>query len=73
MAVAEERENLAEIENARSAVVDAESEVPKAIAEAFHNGRLSIMDYYSLRNVQADTDMRKSIAQSSGGVIGSNK
>ncbi|PQO30562.1 hypothetical protein C5Y96_13910 [Blastopirellula marina] len=73
MAVAEERENLAEIENARSAVVDAESEVPKAISEAFRNGRLSIMDYYSLRNVQADTDMRKSIALSSGTGTTSNK
>lgn len=65
MAVAEERENLAEIENARAMVVDAEADVPKAIAEAFRSGQLSIMDYYSLRNVQADTDMRKSIAQTS--------
>lgn len=73
MAVAEERENLAEIENARSMLVDAEAEVPKAIAEAFQTGRLSIMDYYSLRNVQADTDMRKSIAMSSGGSTNSNK
>ncbi|GAA4433558.1 flotillin-like protein FloA [Bremerella cremea] len=73
MAVAEERENLAEIENARSMLVDAEAEVPKAIAEAFQTGRLSIMDYYSLRNVQADTDMRKSIAISSGGSTNSNK
>jgi len=62
MAVAEERENLAEIENARAMVVEAEAEVPKAISEAFQSGQLSIMDYYSLRNVQADTDMRKSIA-----------
>lgn len=72
MAVAEERENLAEIENARAMLVDAEADVPKAISEAFRTGRLSIMDYYSLRNVQADTDMRKAIALSSGG-SGSSK
>ncbi|PQO33539.1 flotillin-like protein FloA [Blastopirellula marina] len=73
MAVAEERENLAEIENARAMVVDAESEVPKAIAEAFRSGQLSIMDYYSLRNVQADTDMRKSIATSSNSATSTQK
>ncbi|MEX0794732.1 MAG: flotillin-like protein FloA [Pirellulaceae bacterium] len=67
MAVAAERENLAEIENARSAFVEAEAEIPKAMAEAFHSGRLGIIDYYELRNVQADTEMRKSIALSSSG------
>lgn len=73
MAVAEERENLAEIENAKAMVVDAEAEVPKAISEAFRSGRLSIMDYYSLRNVQADTDMRKSIALSSNAPAAATK
>ncbi|EAQ77193.1 flotillin-like protein FloA [Blastopirellula marina] len=65
MAVAAERENMAEIENAKAVLVEAEAEVPLAMAEAFQSGRLGIMDYYSLRNVQADTDMRKSIALSS--------
>ncbi len=65
MAVAAEQENTASIEESRAAVVAAEAEVPQAIAESFQNGRLSIMDYYKLRNVQADTDMRKSIATTS--------
>ncbi len=63
-AVAEEQEKIAEMEKSRAAVVDAEAAVPKAVAEAFNSGRLNIMDYYRLRNVQADTDMRKSIAAS---------
>ena len=42
---------------------EAEAEIPRAISEAFRQGNLGIMDYYNLRNVQADTDMRKSIAQ----------
>jgi uncharacterized protein YqfA (UPF0365 family) len=62
MAVANEQEMIAEMEQSRAAVVDAEAQVPKAIAEAFREGTLGIMDYYKLRNVQADTDMRKSIA-----------
>ena len=63
MAVAAEQEQFAEIEHARSVVLDAEAEVPKAMAEAFRSGRLGIMDYYKLRNIQADTDMRRSIAK----------
>jgi len=55
MAVAKEQEM-------RARVVEAESEVPLAIAEAFRNGKLGIMDYYRLRNLQADTDMRDNIA-----------
>jgi uncharacterized protein YqfA (UPF0365 family) len=46
--------------------VAAEAEVPKAMAEAFESGRLGIFDYYKLRNVQADTDMRRTIA---GGAV----
>ena len=65
MAVAAEQEKTASIEESRAAVVEAEAEVPKAMAEAFQSGRLGIMDYYKLRNVQADTDMRKSIATTS--------
>jgi uncharacterized protein YqfA (UPF0365 family) len=62
MAVAAEQEKIASIEQSRAAVVEAEADVPKAMADAFRSGRLGIMDYYKLRNVQADTDMRKSIA-----------
>jgi uncharacterized protein YqfA (UPF0365 family) len=65
MAVAQERENIAKIEESRAALTEAEAEVPKAIAEAFRRGKLGIMDFYKLRNVQADTDMRRAIAQSS--------
>ncbi len=64
MAVAEEQENMAKIEESRAKVVEAEAEVPKAIAQAFRDRKLGIMDYYKLRNVQADTDMRSSIAKS---------
>ena len=57
---------IAQIEESRAKVVEAEAEVPKAIAAAFRDGHLGIMDYYKLRNVQADTDMRKSIAGAAG-------
>lgn len=62
-AVAAEQENIAQIEENRAKVVEAEAQVPKAIAQAFHEGKLGIMDYYRLRNIQADTDMRSSIAR----------
>ncbi len=62
MAVAAEQERTAEIEMSRAKLVEAEAEVPKAMAESFRSGKLGIMDYYRLRNVQADTDMRRSIA-----------
>ena len=67
-AVAQEQENTASIEESRAKVVEAEAEVPKAISQAFREGTLGILDYYKLRNVQADTDMRSSIA--TGGVGG---
>ncbi|MEN6367390.1 MAG: flotillin-like protein FloA [Thermoguttaceae bacterium] len=63
MAVAEEQEMIAQIEENRAKVVEAEAEVPKAIAHAFHAHKLGLMDYYRLRNIQADTDMRSSIAK----------
>lgn len=66
MAVAKEQEMTATIEESRAKLVDAEAEVPKAMAEAFRSGKLGVMDYYKLQNVQADTDMRKSIASGSG-------
>ncbi|HEX7127420.1 MAG TPA: flotillin-like protein FloA, partial [Thermodesulfobacteriota bacterium] len=63
-AKAEERRAMAVAEEQamRARVVQAEAEVPKAISEAFRSGRLGVMDYYQMRNVQADTEMRESIA-----------
>ena len=63
MAVALEQEMKAKAEEARANVIQAEAEVPKAMAEAFRSGNLGIMDYYRMKNIQADTDMRASIAQ----------
>lgn len=65
MAVAKQQENKAIIEAMRAKVVEAESEVPKAIAQAFRDGKLGVMDYYNMKNVMADTDMRETIAKSS--------
>ena len=67
MAVALEQEMKAKAEDARANVIQAEAEVPKAMAEAFRSGNLGIMDYYRMKNIQADTDMRTSIAQPEGG------
>ena len=55
---------LALVQENRAKVVLAEAEIPRAIAEAFKNGHLGVMDYYRLRNIQADTDMRSSIGGS---------
>lgn len=62
MAVAEEQEMMAKAQEARAKVILAEAEIPKAIAEAFRSGNLGIMDYQKYRNIEADTDMRDSIA-----------
>jgi len=62
MAVAQEQENRAKIQENQAMVVLAQAEVPKAIAEAFKAGRLGVMDYYRLQNIQADTGMRSAIA-----------
>ncbi len=62
MAVAREQEMSALVAENRAKVVLAEAEVPKAISQAFREGNLGIMDYYALKNVQADTDMRQSIS-----------
>jgi uncharacterized protein YqfA (UPF0365 family) len=64
MAVAREQEMVASIEEGRAALVEAESDVPKAIAEALHKGTLGIDAYYRLKNLQADTEMRRGIAGS---------
>ncbi len=65
-AVAIEQENRAKVEENRAKVVEAEAQVPQAIAHAFREGKLGVMDYYSLRNLQADTEMRNSIAGPAG-------
>jgi uncharacterized protein YqfA (UPF0365 family) len=62
-AVASEQENIAEVAKQRARVVEAEAEVPRAIAEAFKTGKLGVMDYYNLKNIQADTEMRDAIAK----------
>jgi len=63
MAVALEQEMKAKAQEARAKVIEAEAEIPMAIAESFRSGNLGIMDYYKLRNIQADTEMRESIAK----------
>jgi len=63
MAVAEEQEMKARVVEMRSKVVEAEAEVPKAMAEAFRKGNLGIMDYYKMKNIQADTTMRENIIE----------
>ena len=63
MAVALEQENKAKAQDARAKVILAEAEVPLAMAEAFRNGNLGIMDYYKMKNIMADTTMRETIAR----------
>lgn len=67
MAVAIEQEMVARAQEMRANLIQAESQVPMAIAEAFRSGRLGVMDYYQMRNVMADTDMRQGIASSTKG------
>ncbi len=62
MAVAKEQEMKAAVQEMRAKVVEAEADVPKAMADAFRNGRLGVMDYYNMRNIEADTNMRSGIA-----------
>jgi uncharacterized protein YqfA (UPF0365 family) len=61
-AVATEQEMKARVSEMRARVVEAEAQIPMAMAEAFRSGNLGVMDYYKLRNVQADTNMRDNIA-----------
>jgi uncharacterized protein YqfA (UPF0365 family) len=63
MAVATEQEMKAKAQEARAKVIEAEVQIPLAMAEAFRNGNLGIMDYYRFKNIQADTVMRESIAE----------
>ncbi len=67
MAVAHEQEMKAKAQEARAKVIEAEAEIPKAIAGAFTSGNLGVMDYYKMQNVQADTEMRNSISGSGKG------
>jgi uncharacterized protein YqfA (UPF0365 family) len=62
-AVALEQENKAKVEEMQAKLVEAEAQVPLAMAEAFRQGNLGIMDYYRMRNVEADTEMRTSISK----------
>ncbi|MBP5350447.1 MAG: flotillin-like protein FloA [Fibrobacterales bacterium] len=63
MAIATEQEMNARVVEMRAQVVEAEAKVPQAIAEAFRNGKLGVMDYYNMQNVQADTAMRESLGK----------
>ncbi|MFM8634602.1 MAG: flotillin-like protein FloA [Planctomycetia bacterium] len=65
MAVAKEQEMIASIEESRAGLVEAESEVPKAVADSLTSGQLGIFDYFKLKNLQADTEMRRTIATGS--------
>ncbi len=63
MAVAREQEMIAAVQEMRAKVVEAEAEIPRAISQALRDGNLGVMDYYQLKNVMADTDMRRSISK----------
>lgn len=65
MAVAREQEMKAEVQSMKAKVVEAEAEVPLAIAKAFKDGNLGVMDYYNIKNLTADTEMRNSISKMS--------
>ena len=63
MAVAQEQEMKAKAQEARAKVIEAEAQVPLAMAQAFREGNLGIMDYYRMKNIQSDTEMREAIAK----------
>jgi uncharacterized protein YqfA (UPF0365 family) len=66
MAVAREQEMKAAVQEMRAKVVEAEAEVPKAMAAALREGKLGVLDYYNMRNIIADTQMRESISKMGG-------
>ena len=66
MAVASEQEMKAKTQEMRAIVIEAEAEVPKAMAEALKSGKLGVMDYYNMQNIQADTAMRNAIVNPQG-------
>lgn len=63
MAIAQEQEMIARVQEMRAKVVEAESEIPKAISAAFREGHLGVMDYYNMQNLVSDTQMRETIAK----------
>jgi uncharacterized protein YqfA (UPF0365 family) len=63
MAVAMEQENIAKVQDMRAKLIEAQAQVPQAMAEAFRSGKLGIMDYWRIQNMQADTEMRTAIAR----------
>jgi uncharacterized protein YqfA (UPF0365 family) len=67
LAVAAEQEMRAKVEEMRARFVEAEAKIPEAMAEALKAGNLGVMDYYNLRNVAADTEMRDAIGKATGG------
>ncbi len=69
-AIAFEQEMKARVQEMRAKVVESEAQIPMAMAEAFRSGRLGVLDYYNMQNVQADTGMRKAIAESSSPEMG---
>ena len=75
MAIALEQEMKAKAQEARAKVIEAEAEIPKAMAEAFRSGNMGIMDYYRMKNIQSDTEMRDAISKPQTGTdkIGPNK
>jgi len=64
--VAAEQEMRARVEQMRAKLVESESQVPMALSDALRAGNLGVMDYYQMRNVIADTDMRDSIGRDDG-------
>jgi len=66
MAVAAEQEMRAKVEEMRAKLVEAQAAVPMALAEALKKGNLGVMDYYTLKNIEADTDMRESLSKAAG-------
>lgn len=63
MAVAKEQEMIAEVQSKKAKVIEAEAEIPLALAEALREGKLGVMDYYNMKNLMSDTDMRHSISK----------
>lgn len=73
MAVAQEQENKAAMAGMRARVIEAEAEVPKAIAQAFREGKLGVMDYYRMKNIMSDTEMRTAIGKGTNPSSADNK
>jgi uncharacterized protein YqfA (UPF0365 family) len=73
LAVAAEQEMTARVQEMRAKVVEAEAEIPLAISESFRSGNLGLMDYYRMRNIQADTEMRSSISRTTDDDAGADE